>query len=94
MKIKKARLNQDTVDIYLANKNKNPYLVNNSTSIKSKYDYETLKNLTRKSIDNNTIKVSPNGKNNTVVYAGNQLIKPFKRISHNFRKSVAVRRYD
>lgn len=90
-KIKKAQINQETVNIYYPNKPKNRIL---NESINRKHDYDTLKNLTRKSIE---INISHQTKNTglTLLYQPNQSTKPYRRVSnHNFRKNTGPVRYE
>lgn len=93
-KIKKAHANQETVNIYYPNKPKNRVL---NESINRRHDYDTLKNLTRKSIE---INISHQNKHNglTLLYQPNQpnqSTKPYRRVAnHNFRKSTGPVRYE
>jgi hypothetical protein len=90
-KIKKNQINQETANIYYPNKPKNRVL---NESINRKHDYDTLKNLTRKSIE---INITHQNKNNglTLLYQPNQSTKPYRRISnHNFKKNTGPARYE
>jgi hypothetical protein len=90
-KIKKVQISQETANIYYPNKPKNRIL---NESINRKHDYDTLKNLTRKSIE---INIAHQTKNNglTILYQPNQSTKPYRRVSnHNFRKNTGPLRYE
>ena len=90
-KIKKPQINQETVNIYYPNKSKHRVL---NESVNRKHDYDTLKNLTRKSIE---INLAQQNRNNglTLLYQPSQSTKPYKRISnHNFKKNSGPARYE
>jgi hypothetical protein len=92
-KIRKTnKIIQETADIYLTNKSRNRNS-NNDPSATRKQDYETLKNATRKSIENNVIQATKNAIN--TIYQTSQPAKNYyKRVSHNFRKQIGLQRYD
>lgn len=91
-KIKKAQLNQETVNIYYPTKHRNRVL---NQSVNRKQDYDALKNLTRKSIEINVSHQAKAGGLATL-YQPTQSSKPYyKRVSnHNFKKNTNVARYD
>jgi len=89
-KLKKAQLIQETANIYVATRNKNRTALNESAN--RKHDYETLKNLTRKSID---ISLAQPKNGLSTLYQPNQSTKPYyKRASNHYRKQAGPHRYD
>ena len=91
-KLRRGGANQETVNIYYPTKHKNRVL--NDTANR-RHDNDTLKNLTRKSIE---INLAHQLKNNalTTLYQPTQSTKPYyKRVSnHNFKKNTGQTRYE
>ena len=95
VKIKKGHKINETADIYINSKSRNRNNISTNvapSSRKNEYDI-TIKNLNRKSID---VSINQPTKNiTTPIYQINQPVKPFyKRVNHNFRKQVGLKRYD
>lgn len=98
VKIKKPqKIINETADIYLNSKSKNRNTGNTSMNVappSRKNEHEAgIKNINRKSID---VSISQPTKNIiTTIYQTNQPIKPYyKRVNHNFRKQMGLKRYD
>ncbi len=82
-KLKKAQVIQETANIYFGTRSKNRTVLNESAN--RKHDYDTLKNLTRKSIDVTLQPKQPL----TTLYHPAQPTKPYyKRVSNHFRKQT------
>jgi tetratricopeptide (TPR) repeat protein len=81
-KLKKAQVIQETANIYFGTRSKNRTVLNESAN--RKHDYDTLKNLTRKSID---VTLAQPKQPLTTLYHPAQPTKPYyKRVSNHFRK--------
>lgn len=89
-KIKKTQLIPETTAVYYPYKSKNRIL---NDSNNRKHDYDTLKNLARKSIDISLgqAKAHPVA----TIYQPSASTKPYyKRVSTNFRKQSGPQRYE
>jgi hypothetical protein len=89
-KLKKAQLIQETANIYFGSRSKNRTALNESAN--RKHDYDTLKNLTRKSIDINL--AQPKNGLATLYQANQSNAKPYYKRSNHYRKQAVPHRYD
>lgn len=88
----KIKRSQNVVEpnfLQLANKSKHRVILNESAN--RRYDNDTLKNITRKSID---VSISQPTKQATSIYQPSQSTKPYyRRVPTNFRKQSIPQRY-